>query len=183
MKLTFVASAMLISLSVQASELVSTCAIGTKTSKRVAILRDAPIGGTSIYYVRQDGTRRPFFGSPDNSRGSDVRIRCAGHRRHALVVTGEFTSNFLQGFVLVSNRTNGKIERLDFAEKSAPGWLYLGTSETLVVFPEQGYGETDRKYVVYRHLAGAKADLEAIGTDKLPPTAGFEVVKLAFTQD
>lgn len=161
-----------------ASELVLTCDIGSKTTKRVEILRDAEIGDTHIYYLRQDEKTRPFFDSPDDSRGAEVHIACVGKKRHALVVSGAFKANFLQGFVLTYNPGSGRSERLEFAEKSPPQWLYLGASKTLIVLPTYGYGETNKKYIVYRHFAGAKVDAAAFGRDGLPGVGRFEVIKL-----
>ncbi len=161
-----------------ASELVLTCDVGTKIRRRVDIVRDSKIGDTHIYYVRQGGKTGLFFGNPDDSRGSNVHVACAGRKQHALVVSGEFTANSLQGFVLIHDPASGKIERLDFAEKSPPAWLYLGAGEALIVVPTHGFGETNRKYVVYRHAAGAKTDVEAVGSDSLPAVDRFEVIKL-----
>ena len=161
-----------------ASELVSTCDVGAKTRTRVEIVRDSEIGDTHIYYVRQAGGIKAFFGNPDDSRGSDVHIACAGKKRHALVVSGVFTSNFLQGFVLDQSPATGKIERLDFAEKSRPERLYLGAKKTLIVVPTNGYGETNKKYIMYRHVAGSTTDLEPVGIDKPPAVGRFEVIQL-----
>jgi hypothetical protein len=163
---------------VGASELVQTCDVGAKATTHVEVVRDSEAGDTYIYYLRQHGKMHPFFGSPDASRGSDVHVTCAGKKQRALIITGAFTANFLQGFVLMQSAGAGKIERLDFAEKSPPEWLYLGASKTMVVLPTHGYGETSKKYVVYRHVAGAKEDMEAVGMDRLPAADRFEVIKL-----
>lgn len=178
MKMIFGLCLMFVSSLACASELVLTCNVGAKTAKRVEIVRDSGIGDTHIYYVRQEGGIQPVFGNPDDSRGSDVHIACAGEKQHALVVSGAFTANFLQGFVLTHNPATGKIERLDFAEKQPPEWLYLGAKKTLIVVPTNGYGETNKKYVMYRHLAGATTDGEPVGMDKLPAIGRFEVIQL-----
>lgn len=161
-----------------ASELVLTCDVGAKTTTRVEILRDSEIGDTHIYYVRQNGETHTFFNNPDGSRGSDVHAACVGKKHRAIVVSGAFTANFLQGFVLTRTSAIGKIERLDFAEKNPPEWLYLGADRTLIVLPTYGYGEISSKYVIYRHVSGAKTAAEPIGMDKLPAVGRFEVIKL-----
>ncbi len=160
------------------SELLLSCNVGTKTTTRVEIFRDSEIGDTHVYYVRHGGETRAFFDNRSDSRGSGVHSSCVGKKQHVLITSGEFTANFLQGFVLVHNPITGKIERVAFAEKSPPEWVYLGSNETLVVFPTHGYGETNKKYVVYRHVVGATSDHEAAGTDRLPVAGGFEVIKL-----
>jgi hypothetical protein len=160
------------------AEVVTTCDVGGKTSSRVEAVRDSRIADTYVYYLRQNGRLRPFFGDKDNSRGSSVQVDCVGQRARALVVTGEFTSNFLQGFVLSLNPKNGGVERLDFAEKSRPAWLYLSPSATIVVIPTHGYGETNKKFVVYRHFLGSAAEPEVVPMDELPAQVGADIIEL-----
>ncbi|TFW29885.1 hypothetical protein [Massilia horti] len=161
-----------------AAELVTTCDIGGKISSRVDAIRDSRIADTYVYYLRQNGSVRPFFGDKDSSRGSSVQIACVGRKTRALVVTGEFTANFLQGFVLTRNPKSGVVERLDFAEKSRPAWLYLTPSETTIVVPTHGYGETNKKFIVYRHFVGSSAEPLVVPMDELPRQAGADVIKL-----
>jgi hypothetical protein len=132
--------------------------------------------------VRQNGKKQLFFGDKDNSRGASVEIACVGRTSRALVVTGEFTANFLQGFVLSLNPKNGKVERLDFAEKNRPAWLYLSPSETTIVIPTNGYGETNKKFVAYRHSFGSAAEAQAVPMDELPSQVGANVVQLGAHQ-
>jgi hypothetical protein len=165
-----------------AAEVVTTCDVGSKTSSRVEAIRDSRIADTYVYYLRQNGRMRPFFGDKDSSRGSSVDVACVGRNARALVVTGEFTANFLQGFVLSRNPKNGGVERLDFAEKNRPAWLYLTPSETTIVIPTYGYGETNKKFVVYRHFVGSTAGAQVIPMDELPAQAGADVIKLGGRQ-
>ena len=161
-----------------AAELVTTCDLGGKASSRVDVVRDSKIADTYVYYLRQKGSKRPFFEDKDSSRGSSVQIACVGSHARALVVTGEFTANALQGFVLSRNPKNAVVERLDFAEKNRPAWLYLSPSETDVVIPTHGYGETNKKFVVYRQFVGSGAEPQVVPTDELPARDGAEVIKL-----
>lgn len=106
------------------AERVISCELGGKANSRVVAVRGAKIADTYVYSLRQGAPMQPFFGDQESSRGSAVQIDCAGQRNRALVVSGEFTSNFLQGFVLVRNPTSGATERFDFAEKNRPIQLY-----------------------------------------------------------
>jgi hypothetical protein len=157
-----------------AAELVTVCDVGGKINSRVDVVRDSRIADTYVYYLRQNGSMRPFFGEKDSSRGSSVEVACVGRKARALVVTGEFTSNFLQGFVL----SRSGVERLDFAEKNRPAWLYLAPSETTIVIPTHGYGETNKKFVVYRHFVGSIAEPQVVPMDELPAQAGADAIKL-----
>ena len=161
-----------------AAELVKTCDVGSKAGSRVDAVRDSKIADTCVYYLRQNGSTRPFFEDRESSRGSSVQIACVGSHERALVVTGEFTANFLQGFALRRNPANGVVERLDFAEKNRPAWLYLSPSETDVVIPTHGYGETNKKFIVYRHFVGSGAEPQVIPMDELPARADAEVIEL-----
>lgn len=161
-----------------AAERVTSCDVGGKMNSRVDVIRNSQIADTHVYYLRQDGKKRPFFGDKDSSRGSSVQIACVGSRARALVVSGEFTANFLQGFVLSRNPITGAVDRLDFAEKSRPAWLYLSPAETTVVIPMHGYGETNKKFVVYRHLVGSTAAPQVVPMDELPAQAGADIIEL-----
>lgn len=161
-----------------AAELVTSCDVGGKTNSRVEAVRDYPIADTQVYYLRQNGRKRPFFEDKDSSRGSSVEVACVGRKTRALVVTGEFTANFLQGFVLSLNPKTGVVERLDFAEKNRPVWLYLTPADTTIVIPTNGYGESNKKFVVYRRSFGSAAGARAIPMDAPPPQTGSEVIEL-----
>jgi hypothetical protein len=162
-----------------AEELVKTCRIGAEQGKKIDVLRDSFYYDNYVYYLRVKGKKRQFiFNHKDDSRGSTVRISCVGKKFRALVITGEFTANALQGIVLVFNSKVAKVERIDFAEKVPPEWLYLSEQSTLVVIPTNGYGETNKKYVIYRHEAGNKEYAQVDAIDELPATAGFEVIRL-----
>lgn len=157
-----------------AAELVKACDVGVP----LAIVRDSKIADTHIYYLQQGGKRAPVLGDPDQSRGSDVIAECVGKNTRALVVSGEFTANAVQGFVITRPPGSSTPERLDFAEKSRPQWLYLSKHEIIAVVPTLGYGETNAKYVTYRHTIGLPGADRVDATDQLPPASGFEVIKL-----
>jgi hypothetical protein len=70
--------------------------------------------------------------------------------------------------VLSLNPKNGKVERLDFAEKNRPAWLYLSPSDTTIVIHTNGYGETNKKFVAYRHSFGSAAEAQVVPMDELP---------------
>lgn len=160
------------------AEVVTVCNLGAKTSLRVELIRDSKIASTHIYYVRQAGKRTPLFGAAELSRGSDVVAQCVGTRQRALILSGEFTANAVQGVVFVSRPHPTGYGRLDFAEKGRPRWLYLGVNRLIVIVPTLGVGERSAKYTLYRHvLAGAVED-QIEQADELPPDQGFEVIEL-----
>lgn len=175
MKTVFWAFALCFSSSAFGAELVVKCDLGGSPSRKISVVRDAKIASTYIYYLQQGEIRTPFFGERERSRGSDVQVECAGKKRHALIASGEFTANALQGFAITNFPGADRPARLDFAEKSRPTWLYLAQHEMAVVIATLGYGDSDAKYVVYRR-AGEQDAVEAV--NQLPDRVGFEVVKL-----
>ncbi|MEO5934733.1 MAG: hypothetical protein ABIQ08_14435 [Duganella sp.] len=161
-----------------AAELVLTCKLGPGPSQSVAVVRDLKIASTHVYYLQRGKVRTPFFGSLDNSRGSFVRVECVGKKQRALIVSGEFTANALQGFAITNYPGSARSERLDFAEKSRPMRLYLSPHEMLIVVATGGFGETGAKYVAYRHVAGRGEQDQAQGMNDLPSPPGFDVLDL-----
>jgi len=136
------------------AELVTKCDLGGSPSQKISVVRDSKIATTYVYYLREGKLRTPFLGDRDRSRGSDYQVECAGKKSRALIVSGEFTANALQGFAVTKFSGAEGMERLDFAEKSRPAMLYLAPHEMDVVIATFGHGDTDSKYIVYRRAAG-----------------------------
>jgi hypothetical protein len=178
MKLMISALCISIASTSYSAELVKACDVGSHPSRTVEVVRDSKIASTYVYYLRQNGKRTPIFESPDQSRGESVLVECVGRKRRALVVSGEFTANARQGFVISSIGDAGELDRMDFAEKSPPQWLFQGEHEVIVIIPTSGYGETNSAYVAYRHTAGTHAADRTEAIDRLPSRSGFEVLRL-----
>ncbi|WPX16073.1 hypothetical protein RHM58_18450 [Pseudomonas sp. 10S4] len=67
---------------------------------------------------------------------------------NVLVISGEFTSNFLQGVLFYFNSGDGKIERIDFAERNRPRWVSISAQGAQVIFENTG-NESSSKYLTY----------------------------------
>ena len=114
---------------VSSAETIVTCKLGPKPSQSITVVRASKIASTHVYYLQYGKVRTPFFGSLDNSRGSLVHVQCVGKKRRALIVSGEFTANALQGFAIANSSDSDRLERLDFAEKNRPMRIYLAAHE------------------------------------------------------
>lgn len=165
------------------AEVVTSCDIGGGPTVRVEVIREAPIADTHVYLLRQNGHATPIFSDLDSSRGTSVSAACVGQKNRALVLSGEFTANAVQGFVLTYKPANQKVTRLDFAEKSRPKWLYLSKNETIVVIPTYGLGETSKKFVAYRTAIGSSDAAFGEGIDQLPKADGYEKIDLDATTE
>jgi hypothetical protein len=71
------------------------------------------------------------------------------------------------------NPTSHAVERIDFAEKALPRWLYLNRAEMRLIIPNIG-NEVSSKYLVYRP---GTAD-QPVAVDALPDKRGFKVVSI-----
>lgn len=163
------------------AEVFATCDLGGGPTMRVEIIREAPLAATQVYLLRWNGKATPIFSDVDSSRGASVSAACVGRKNRALVLSGEFTANAVQGFVLTYKPANQKVARLDFAEKSRPKWLYLSKNETIVVIPTHGLGETSKKFVAYRTQTGSTDTAAREGIDQLPKAEGYEKIDLDAT--
>ena len=103
---------------------------------------------------------------------------CVGRTNRVLVLSGEFTANAVQGFVLTYKPANRKVGRLNFAEKSRPKWLFLSKNDTIIVVPTHGLGETSKKFVAYRTQMGSMDAAAGEGIDQLPKAKGYEKIDL-----
>ena len=159
---------------------VLSCNLGGSPSRTVEVLRGHKIYGTYAYYLSFNGSHdQPILGNAEKSRGTHNFLKCLGKKKaRALILVGEFTTNYPQGIVVTYNFSISKFERIDFAERNLPTWLYLGTRDTMIVIPSGGYGETDKKFVVYRYVAGRGQDEQTAFSDFLPSNIGYKVIRI-----
>jgi hypothetical protein len=159
--------------------IVKICQLGPGAAHIIQAAREQEIAASYIYTFSYGGKPHYFFDSQDASRGLSMHIACAGRKRRALVAYGEFTANFLRGFVIVLSPQTGEFHRLDFVERSPPQWIYMGKDETLAIFPTNGIGEYgNKKYIVYRRANRAGAEAGIRGANVLPPSTGFDIAQL-----
>jgi hypothetical protein len=163
-----------------AVDLVKTCQLVGGASHMVRVTRENQISDSYVYKLHYSGKTVYFFDDEKDSRGDLVQIICAeGKKERVLVASGEFSGGYRSGFALIYNRLTGKIERLDFAEKGAPEWLYLGANEAIVILPTYGLGENGATpYVAYRHIKGKAVQPEPERVEVPKPPAGYDAIKL-----
>lgn len=155
-----------LSASAESLQAVENCLLGTEPSTRLSLLSAQPIADSAIYYLRHKQRPSPVFASAELSRGAAMSIQCAGREEKALVVSGEFSSNYLQGFAIRYNSASHELERIDFAERNRPSWVYLNRSGMAVVFQNSG-NESSKKYLVYQYISGKGQAAAAYGTNRV----------------
>ncbi|MHA7846352.1 hypothetical protein [Serratia sp. D1N4] len=179
MKRLIVLSLLFLSSLAFSKEVVTSCKVGSKDNQLVEIVRDGKVYDTHVYYLKVKGNIVPVFDDEEHSRGSSVKVICAGKNNRALILSGEFTANAIQGLAITYAQETGTVDRLDFAEKSRPIRLYINKKDVWLVFPTYGHGEFSQKYIMYSHIIGDKKDADIKGIDQFPKNiSDMEVVKL-----
>lgn len=158
------------------AELIATCALGVDRNHTLALLRDHPIDRTAVYYLSKDGATpvRLYEGDEDQSRGEDVEIACVGDKERALVISGEFTSNYLQGVAFRYNTNARRWERINFAERSRPTTVYFDAAGMTVLIPNGTRNESGQRYILYRQEDGTGRS-EQTYSDRRPKSPGTEI--------
>ncbi|QZD68489.1 MULTISPECIES: hypothetical protein [unclassified Pseudomonas] len=143
----------LVSLQVSAAELkfstVTRCDLSSAESA-VSLLSGHPILDSHVYKIRQSQKTNYLYEDSDASRGSNVHWQCVNLTKdvNALVISGEFTSNYLQGALFYFDGDSAQVERLNFAERNRPGWILLTQQGPQVIFENKG-NESSHKFLSY----------------------------------
>lgn len=158
---------------------VKSCALGADGSEQVQVTRDHPIADTWQYSLTVSGKTEAIWGAQeDDSRGSSVHVQCIGKREKVLLIRGEFfAAAYPKGLLLRYFNSSKTWQRIEFAERLAPSKVYLGQTDTIVVFPNQG-PEYSLPFVTYHAIAGKKSASSTHASKQLPKARGYQVLKL-----
>ena len=148
------------------AERVTSCLLDARAP--VEVYRASRIADTHIYgYSFKKGDLRLIYTSEEDSRGLGVKHQCVGGAERVLILSGEFSSNYIQGVVLRYNKRNGQLEKLDFSERERPQYLYVNDDGISVVLPNS----PDRgaaRYIVYTLKSSNGREVMREVTDVLP---------------
>ncbi|WP_152681965.1 hypothetical protein [Chromobacterium subtsugae] len=154
------------------AEIVLTCQARTET---ITISRNQKIADTYIYLLQINKQKPvPIFGTEESSRGSNVKIACIGTKWKTAVLSGEFSSNFMQGFTL------NNLGRIDFSEKIRPFKIYNSASSTMVIFKTDKKWDSNTIYTIYKLENGKTHTNESYGTNTMPKKNGYEASNLKY---
>jgi hypothetical protein len=159
-----------------AVETVTRCALGSNANHSLNLLREHRIDNTAVYYLSKDGAvpSRLYPGDEDQSRGDEVQATCVGSKEHAFVISGEFTSNYLQGVAIRYNSSAKRWERIDFAERTRPVSVYLDSQGLAVLIPNTGRNESPKRYIIYRYNANT-GNAERTYSDRRPRSRAVRI--------
>ena len=157
-------------------EAVTSCTLGSDRSHTLALLRDHLIDSTAAYYLSKDGAApvHLYQGDEDQSRGEDIQVACVGTKERVFVISGEFTSHYLQGVAVRYNTKAKRWERVDFAERMRPAAVYFDTKGMAVLIPNNIRNESSKRYIIYRYKGG-KGSGEQTYSDRLPKSQGVQI--------
>ena len=127
--------------------------------------RSHGLDGDALFVRRGHKTGRAFLDMPETDFVGRIALsRCVGK---TLVFVLNYGSPYLKGVAIRLNPVTHVEERIYFAEKALPRWLYSGRREMWVIIPNEG-GETDGKYLVYRYSGSKGRPSESTPADRLP---------------
>lgn len=133
---------------------------------RIALdARSHGLDGDALFVRRGRKTGRAFLDMPETDFVGRIALsRCVGK---TLVFVLDYGSPYLKGVAIRLNPVTHVEERIYFAEKALPRWLYSRRGEMWVIIPNEG-GETDGKYLVYRYSGSKGRPSESTPADRLP---------------
>lgn len=119
-------------------------------SQRLALLATPSFVDSSIYRLRHGPTTWLLYDSQDDSLGMNVQWQCVatGANTRLLVLSGEFSANYLQGAAFYWDPQSNQVQRIDFAERNRPGWVQITAQGPRVIFNNVGH-ESSHRYLVY----------------------------------
>ncbi|MBC8997559.1 hypothetical protein IAI51_13570 [Pseudomonas sp. N40(2020)] len=142
---------------------------------KIALLAISSADGQRLF-VKFDGKiETAFTDMPDEDFVGDVRLaKCTGA---TLIFALSYGSPYTKGVVLRKNPTSRVLERINFAEKALPRFLYLSAEQMRLVIPNEGY-EVPEQYLVYDYFSRKHQSDEPQGFDVLPDQGEFTVIDL-----
>ncbi|PHV05067.1 hypothetical protein CSQ96_23015 [Janthinobacterium sp. BJB412] len=144
--------------------------------QQIELLSEARgLDGDALFLKFSGAPHKAFDDFPDAEFVGKVALAKCVDR--VLVFGLNYGPPYLKGGAIRANPTTRKIERIDFAEKAAPGWIYSGARDMLLVFPNLGH-ESARKFIVYRFVSASGQDEEVSYVDRLPRLAAYRASRL-----
>lgn len=139
---------------------------------RISLLSERGLEGDRFFLRVNGKVGKAFIDMPEyDFVGTIALATCVDH---VLVFAISYGPPYLKGVAVRRNPVSHATERIDFAEKALPQWLYLSPKAMLLVIPNIG-NEVSSKYLVYGLTQGKEQENEASARDALPEQSGFKV--------
>lgn len=139
---------------------------------RISLLAEPGVDGNRFYLRINDNVGKAFTDMPESDFVGTIALStCVDH---VLVFAISYGPPYLKGVAVRQNPVSHVTERIDFAEKALPRWLYLSPTAMQLVIPNIG-NEVSSKYLVYGLIAEKESANEASARNTLPDKSGFKV--------
>jgi hypothetical protein len=160
----------------RAAPLKPVLACQLSAGQRVELLSEARgADGDALFLKFSGAPHKAFDDFPEAELvGAVVLAKCVDR---VLVFGINYGPPYLKGGAIRANPTTRNIERIDFSEKAAPGWIYSGARDMLLVFPNLGH-ESARRFIVYRFVSASGQDEQVSYVDRLPRLASYRASRL-----
>ncbi|ABE30734.1 hypothetical protein DR64_4386 [Paraburkholderia xenovorans LB400] len=153
---------------------VVSCAL-SDGSRATLKARSSGPDGNALFVQVGNKAERAFLDMPDSDFVGRIVLSTCIDR--TLIFALEYGPPYLKGVAIRRNPRTHADERIYFAEKALPRWVYLGDSEMLVVIQDRG-SEANGRYVIYRYISGKGQTAEPTISNVLPERRGRKVLFL-----
>ncbi len=145
---------------------------------QMTLLAEATVDGNRLHLRINERTEKAFTDMPDaDFVGAIVLAACIDH---SLIFAINYGSPYLKGAVIRKNPVSHRLERINFAEKALPRWLYVNSQEMQLIIPNIGY-EVQSKYIVYQFSTPDGQATEPLTSDTPPSRRGFKKLTIIGT--
>lgn len=121
--------------------------------------------GNDFFVETRGKTERAFLDMPDVDFPGNIALAACIH--NTLIFAINYGPPYLKGVAIRANPRTHTIERLYFAEKALPRWLFEDDMRMLVIVPNLG-NETNKKYLIYEFVSGKGQPEESVPSNSLP---------------
>jgi hypothetical protein len=159
------------------------CKTGVDRKSTIALLAETSVDGKRLSLKFEDSSQTPprttlgkaFTDMPDaDFVGAVAMSRCV---EGTLVFALDYGTPYRKGAAVRMRSSDNAVQRLDFAEKALPQWLYVNATAMSVVIPNIGT-ESRAKYLHYVTDTISASTAAPTDADLLPAKKGFVVKRL-----
>jgi hypothetical protein len=118
----------------------------------------------------------PALGADDAITGDVYFAQCVAHTLIFMLDVGQYPP----GIAIRFDDKTKAIERIRFAERTFPQFVYLGRSDWLLAVPKTALHTGRTTYSIYRYYSNHANDNDSWDSDKRPKADGYSVHQLYF---
>lgn len=154
-------------------EIVRSCHL--EDGSRALLLAERTADGKRLH-LNVNGINEPVFSDlPDSDFvGEIVLAKCV---KGVLIFAINYGPPYLKGEVVRKRQGAEHVERISYAEKALPRWLFINQTTMRLVIPNIG-NEVSNKYLIYEYSVDSGQPIEAVGSNALPDRLIFSMKRI-----